>query len=216
MSGSAGFPVILSAPSGGGKTTIAKLLLARRPDLGYSVSCTTRTPRPGEIPGTDYYFISRAEFIAERERDAFAESAVVHDNLYGTLRREVERVMADGKQVVMDIDVQGAIQFMRAFPQSVTIFILPPSAEVLLDRLRARKTENPAQLARRLQSALQELQQVGEYEYVVVNDDLERAVASVGSIIDAETVSRERVKNLRQQVAQLIERLELEIENNTP
>jgi len=180
------------------------------------VSCTTRSPRPGEIPGTDYYFISRAEFIAERERDAFAESAVVHGNLYGTLRREVERVMAEGKHVVMDIDVQGAIQFMRAFPQSVTIFILPPSAEVLLDRLRARKTESSAQLVARLQSALQELRQVGEYEYVVVNDDLERAVASVGSIIDAETVSRERVKNLRQQVALLIERLELEIENTTP
>jgi guanylate kinase len=211
-----GFPVILSAPSGGGKTTIAKLLLARRPDLGYSVSCTTRTPRPGEIAGTDYYFISRAEFVAERERDAFAESAMVHGNLYGTLRREVERVMAEGKHVVMDIDVQGAIQFMRAFPQSVTIFILPPSAEVLLDRLRSRKTESPTQLAERLQSALQELQQVGEYEYVVVNDDLERAVASVGSIIDAETVSRERVKNLRQQVGLLIERLELEIENTTP
>jgi guanylate kinase len=216
MTGIAGFPVILSAPSGGGKTTIAKLLLARRPDLGYSVSCTTRTPRSGEIPGTDYYFISRAEFIAEREHDAFAETAVVHGNLYGTLRREVERVMTEGKHVVMDIDVQGAIQFMRAFPQSVTIFILPPSAEVLLDRLRGRKTESPVQLAARLQSALQELQQVGEYEYVVVNDDLERAVASVGSIIDAETVSRERVKNLRQQVGLLIERLELEIENTSP
>ena len=209
------FPVILSAPSGGGKTTIARRLLGRRPDLGYSVSCTTRAARPGEIAGTDYYFISRAEFIAERERDGFAESAVVHGNLYGTLRREVERVMAQGKNVVMDIDVQGATQFVRAFPQSVTIFILPPSAEVLLERLRARQTESASQLAARLQSALQELQQVGEYEYVVVNDDLERAVASVGSIIDAEAVSRERVKNLRQQVALLIERLELEIENTT-
>ena len=216
MSGGNVFPVILSAPSGGGKTTIARRLLGQRPDLGYSVSCTTRAARPGEIAGTDYYFISRAEFIAERERDGFAESAVVHGNLYGTLRREVERVMAQGKNVVMDIDVQGATQFVRAFPQSVTIFILPPSAEVLLERLRARKTESAAQLAARLQSALQELQQVGEYEYVVVNDDLERAVASVGSIIDAEAVSRERVKNLRQQVALLIERLELEIENTTP
>ena len=209
------FPVILSAPSGGGKTTIAKALLARRPDLGYSVSCTTRAPRPGEIAGRDYYFISRAEFIAEREKGAFAESAEVHGNLYGTLRREIDRVLAEGRHVVMDIDVQGAVQFIRAFPQSVTIFVLPPSADVLLERLKARKTESAAQLAARLQSALQELQQVDGYEYVVVNDELERAVASVGSIVDAEIVSRERVKNLRQQVGLLIERLEEEIENNT-
>ena len=210
------FPVILSAPSGGGKTTIARALLARRADLGYSVSCTTRAPRAGEVEGRDYYFMSRAEFIAERERNAFAESAEVHGNLYGTLRREVERVLGEGQHVVMDIDVQGAVKFVRAFPQSVTVFVLPPSAEVLLDRLRARKTESAAQLAARLQSALQELQQVDEYEYVVVNDDLERAVASVGSIVDAEVMSRERVKNLRQQVGLLIQRLEQEIENNTP
>ena len=210
------FPVILSAPSGGGKTTIARLLLARRPDLGYSVSCTTRAPRPTEVPGRDYYFITRAEFLAKREQGAFAESAEVHGNLYGTLEAEVERVMAAGQHVVMDIDVQGAMQFIRAFPHSVTIFILPPSAEVLLERLRARKTESPAQLAARLQSALQELQQVDEYEYVVMNDDLERAVSSVESIIDAEVVSRERLKNLRQQVGLLIQRLEEEIENSTP
>ena len=210
------FPVILSAPSGGGKTTIAMALLDRRPDLGYSVSCTTRAPRQSEVQGRDYYFMSRAEFIAEREKGAFAESAEVHGNLYGTRRSEVDRVLAGGQHVVMDIDVQGASQFQRAFPESVTIFILPPSADVLLERLRGRQTESATQLAARLQSALQELQQVGTYEYVVVNDDLERAVASVGSIIDAETVSRQRVKNLRQQVGQLIERLELEIENTTP
>jgi guanylate kinase len=210
------FPIILSAPSGGGKTTIAKTLLSRRQDLGYSVSCTTRAPRPNEVDGRDYYFISRAAFLAKREENAFAESAVVHGNLYGTLRSEVERVLATGRHVVMDIDVQGAVQFMRAFPHSVTIFILPPSAEVLLERLRARQTESPAQLAARLQSALQELQQVAEYEYIVVNDDLERAVSSVESIIDAETVSRERVKNLTRQVGLLIERLEQEIENSTP
>jgi len=210
------FPVILSAPSGGGKTTIARMLLGRRPDLGYSVSCTTRAPREGEVPGRDYYFMSRAEFIAKREQGAFAESAEVHGNLYGTLKEEVERVMRGGRHVVMDIDVQGAVQFIRAFPHSVTIFILPPSAEVLLERLRGRNTESPAQLAARLQSALQELQQVDEYEYVVMNDDLERAVSSIESIIDAEVVSRERLKNLRQQVGVLIERLEQEIENSTP
>jgi guanylate kinase len=210
------FPIILSAPSGGGKTTIAKTLLGRRQDLGYSVSCTTRAPRATEVPGRDYYFISRAEFLAKREEGAFAESAMVHGNLYGTLSSEVERVLATGRHVVMDIDVQGAVQFMRAFPHSVSIFILPPSAEVLLERLRARQTESAAQLATRLQSALQELQQVAEYEYIVVNDDLERAVSSVESIIDAETVSRERVKNLRHQVGLLIERLEQEIENSSP
>ena len=209
------FAIILSAPSGGGKTTIAKTLLSRRKDLGYSVSCTTRAPRGTEVDGRDYYFISRADFLSKREEGAFAESAVVHGNLYGTLRSEVERVLATGRHVVMDIDVQGAVQFMRAFPQTVTIFILPPSAEVLLERLRARETESASQLAVRLQSALQELQQVAEYEYVVVNDDLERAVSSVESIIDAETVSRERVKNLTRQVGLLIERLEQEIASNT-
>jgi guanylate kinase len=210
------FPVILSAPSGGGKTTIARMLLGRRSDLGYSVSCTTRAPRPGEMAGRDYYFMSRAEFIDKREQGAFAESAEVHGNLYGTLKAEVERVMRGGQHVVMDIDVQGAVQFVRAFPLSVTIFILPPSAEVLLERLRGRNTESPAQLAARLQSAVQELQQVDEYEYVVMNDELVRAVSSVESIIDAEVVSRERLKNLRQQVGVLIERLEQEIENSTP
>jgi guanylate kinase len=210
------FPIILSAPSGGGKTTIARALLARRKDLGYSVSCTTRAPRPGEVSGRDYYFMSRAEFIAEREARGFAESAEVHGNLYGTRRSEVKRVLASGRHVVMDIDVQGAAQFVRVFPDTVTIFILPPSAEVLLDRLRGRKTESPAQLAARLQSALQELQQLDEYEYVIVNDDLERAVASVEAIIDAEIVSRDRVQNLREQVGLLIQRLEQEIENNTP
>jgi len=209
------FPIILSAPSGGGKTTIAKTLLSRRQDLGYSVSCTTRAPRATEVDGRDYYFISRPDFLSKREDGAFAESAVVHGNLYGTLKSEVERVLGTGRHVVMDIDVQGAVQFMRAFPQTVTIFILPPSAEVLLERLRARQTESAAQLAARLQSALQELQQVTEYEYIVVNDDLERAVSSVESIIDAETVSRERVKNLTRQVGLLIERLEQEIENST-
>ena len=206
------FPIILSAPSGGGKTTIARALLARRPDIGYSVSCTTRSPRPGEIQGKDYYFLSRTEFLAKRERGEFAESAEVHGNLYGTLRSEVTRVLSTGKHVLMDIDVQGSVQFTRVFPHSVTIFVLPPSADVLLERLRLRQTESPQQLADRLISALQELQSVDEYEYVVVNDNLEQAIQRVSAIVEAEVSSRERVAGLRTQVALLIERLEHEIE----
>jgi guanylate kinase len=209
------FPIILSAPSGGGKTTIAKALLATRKDIGYSVSCTTRQPRGGEVEGKDYYFVSRTEFITKRERGEFAESAEVHGNLYGTLRSEVLKVIESGKHVLMDIDVQGASQFTRAFPQSVTIFVLPPSAEVLLDRLRKRQTESSQQLADRLQSALQELQSVDEYEYVVVNDDLNQAIARITAIVDAEVSSRERVTGLRTQVAMLIDHLEHEINTRT-
>jgi guanylate kinase len=209
------FPVILSAPSGGGKTTIAKALLARRRDLGYSVSCTTRAPRPGEVDGRDYRFLTRAEFLRKRESGEFAESAEVHGNLYGTLRSAVKEVLSGGRHVVMDIDVQGATQFIRAFPDSVTVFVLPPSGDVLLDRLRGRGTESAAELLARLQSALQELQSVDEYEYIIVNDDLEQAVQRVSSIIDAEVVSRNRVAGLRQQVTFLIDHLEREIENRS-
>jgi guanylate kinase len=207
------FPVILSSPSGAGKTTIARELLRRRADLGYSVSCTTRTPRAGEVEGKDYYFLSRVEFERRRDRDEFAEFAQVHGNMYGTLRSEVQRVFGSGKHVVMDIDVQGAQQFTRAFPMSVTIFVLPPNADVLLERLRQRQTESKDQLVRRLQSALQELQAVDLYQYVVVNDELEKAVHNVSAIIDAEVVSRERVAGLRHQVSKLVQRLELEIQN---
>lgn len=207
------FPIILSAPSGGGKTTIARELIRRRTDLGYSVSCTTRTPRANEVQGTDYFFMSLTEFIKAREKNAFAEAAEVHGNLYGTLKAEVKRVLSAGRHVIMDIDVQGAKQFKRAFPDSVTIFVLPPSGEVLLERLRMRQTEDRQQLIARLQSALLELQAIDEYEYVVVNDDLEQAIRTVSAIVDAEVVSRDRVAGLRHSVASIIGKLEREILN---
>jgi guanylate kinase len=209
------FPIILSAPSGGGKTTIARHLLALRSDVGYSVSCTTRGPRPREVDGKDYYFLTRDEFVRRRLAGDFAESAEVHGNLYGTLRSEIARVLGNGQHVIMDIDVQGARQIRGVFPTSVTVFVLPPSGEVLLERLRKRKTESPQQLVSRLNSALQELRAVEEYEYVVVNDDLERAVLRVGAILDAEVVSRDRVSGLRQQVEQLIHRLEAEVDHHS-
>lgn len=209
------FPIILSAPSGGGKTTIARQLLERRNDVGYSISCTTRAPRPGEQDGKDYYFLSRDEFIAKRAAGEFAECAQVHDNLYGTLKSEIQRVLSGGKHVMLDIDVQGARQMRAAFPGSVTIFVLPPSGDVLLSRLYSRKSESPQQLVIRLNSALAELRAVDQYEYVVVNDDLDQAVRRVGSIVDAEVVSRERVAGLRNSVEQLIRHLESEVDHQS-
>jgi guanylate kinase len=209
------FPIILSSPSGGGKTTIARILLERRADVGYSVSCTTRPPRPGEVDGRDYQFLGVAEFESARERGEFAEWAVVHGNLYGTLRREVRRVLDGGRHVIMDIDVQGALQFASAFPQSVLIFVLPPSAKVLLERLRARKSENRESLIRRMQGALEELRAVGRYHYVVVNDELERAVEQVSAIVDAESARNERLGEMDSLIMQLLDELRQEIDNTS-
>lgn len=205
------FPLILSSPSGGGKTTIARMLLGRRADVGYSISCTTRAPRNGERDGADYHFLDRGDFLARRERGDFAESAEVHGNLYGTLKSEVERIFATGRHVVMDIDIQGARQFVAAYPESVLVFLLPPSAETLLSRLTARNTESPDAVLRRLTGARDELAAVGSYQYVVVNDDLERAFMQVASIVEAETVRHRRVPLLEHRVRQLLDGLDREI-----
>lgn len=198
------FPVILSSPSGGGKTTIAHRLLIERGDVGYSVSCTTRPPREGEVQGKDYHFLTEAEFVKGQRNGDFAESAEVHGHMYGTLRAEVERVLSSGRHVIMDIDVQGAQQFATAFPKSVLIFILPPSADVLVERLRIRGTEDSDSLIRRFKSAKDELKAIDLYQYVIVNDEIDSAVAAVSSIINAEGLSRSRNPNFGARVEELM------------
>lgn len=206
------FPLILSSPSGGGKTTIAKELLRRRTDMGYSVSCTTRLARPGESDGQDYYFISPEQFEAARARGEFAESAEVHGNMYGTLRREVDRVLHSGRHVVMDIDVQGARQFIQAYPEAVTVFLIPPDAGVLLARLRGRGTESSDSLARRLRSAVEELRAVDLYGYLVVNEDLEEAVRAVSTIVDSESRRLSRLDEVHSTIGAMVTDLESELE----
>ena len=202
------FPIILSAPSGGGKTTIAREILKRRQDVGYSVSCTTRAPRPGEVDGRDYYFTSVEEFVRRRDEGEFAEYAEVHGRMYGTLRSEVQRILDGGQHVLMDIDVQGAASFAASFPDSVLIFLIPPSAQVLRARLAGRMTEDPVALERRLRGACEELRSVGSYQYVIVNDELEVAIRQTSEIIDVEALRRHRQPDLSGRVNELIDMIE--------
>lgn len=201
------FPIVMSAPSGGGKTTIARLLLERRTDVGYSVSCTTRAPRPGERDGVDYHFLSRHEFDVKASHAEFAEWAEVHGNRYGTLRSAIRDVMEKGKHVMLDIDVQGARQVTAAFPESVTIFIVPPSVDVLVSRLMGRRSESAESLALRLRNARIELLEAERYQYVVENDDLESAFQRVNAILDAESMRRERMPALGEKVVGVMDRL---------
>src|SRR5438270_5244321 len=210
-------PIILSSPSGGGKTTIARELLAARKDCGYSVSCTTRSPRAGELNGRDYYFVAAEDFKARQKAGDFAESATVHGHLYGTLRSEVEKVLASGRNVIMDIDVQGTRQFVKAFPNSLLIFILPPSSQALIERLEARGTEDIGALVRRFESAKAELKAIDLYQFVVVNDKLETAVDAVSAIVDGkgDQFSRSRVAGLDTRVKELLDGIQRAIDQYT-
>lgn len=204
------FLLVLSSPSGGGKTTIRTRLLATRPDLGYSVSATTRARRSGEENGRDYHFLPRDEFEARAGAGEFLEFAEYGGNLYGTLRSEVERIFRSGRHAVLDIELEGARQLRRTFPEAVQVFVLPPSGDELVRRLRGRNTENVSAVRRRLDHAVEELAAVGEYDYAVVNDDLERAVAQVTAIIDAESCRVARQDGLSERVAEMRRQLLLE------
>lgn len=181
--------VVLSSPSGGGKTTIARRLLADWPaEFGYSVSATTRAPRAGEVEGQAYHFLSRAEFDARVRRGEFLEWAEYAGERYGTLKTEVDRVLAGGRHVVLDIEIQGARAVREAYPKpgSVAIFILPPSARALVGRLTFRRTDRIGKIRERLEIARSEVLQSKDYDYVVVNDQLDLAVRAVLSIARGE------------------------------
>jgi guanylate kinase len=217
------FLLVLSAPSGGGKTTIAKLLLQGRDDLGYSVSATTRPKRPDERDRVDYHFLSRDEFVRRQENGEFLEWATYGGELYGTLKSEIERIFAQGRHAVLDVEIEGARQIRRNFPNSLLVFVLPPSAEALMQRLTGRRTEDPALVRDRFVRAAEELKAVGEYDYAILNEDLVVAVAQVAAILEAESwrVPRQDtlpvfVEQLRRDVAKAAEKIGSDAKSQWP
>jgi guanylate kinase len=178
--------IVVSAPSGGGKTSLCEEAVRRIPDLVHSVSFTTRPPRSHEVNGRDYYFVNEATFQRMVESGDFAEWASVHDHLYGTSKRLLEANMAAGKDVILDVDVQGAAQLRQQYPEGVFVFMLPPSWDMLEERLRARRSDASEEIERRLKKAREEIKCFNEYEYVIINDVLERAVGDLCAIIAGE------------------------------
>lgn len=190
-----GILFIVSAPSGAGKTTLIKKLLKVFPDIDLSVSHTTRSPRPGEIAGKDYHFVSARKFLARRARSGFAEWARVHGALYGTPSAPLERKLRRGRDVLLDIDVQGARKIKRQYPDAVSIFVLPPSLRELEHRLARRGTDRREIIRKRLENARREIREMVRYDYVVVNRELRRAVQGAEVIVRAERLRVSRLKS---------------------
>lgn len=197
-----GLLVVLSAPSGGGKGTVLGELLRQDENLRLSVSATTRQPRQGEEHGKQYYFIGREEFEALIREGKMLEYARYVDNYYGTPRGPVEEWRDQGRDVVLEIEVQGGAQVKKLVPDCVSVFLTPPSMEVLEQRLRGRGTEDEATVRKRLETAREELSHAAEYDYLVVNDRLEDAVADVRAILQAEKLKYSRNENLIERVLQ--------------
>ncbi len=195
-----GILFVISSPSGGGKGTLIRRILTHIPRLGYSVSWTTRAPRQAETNGRDYHFVTAEEFQAARERGEFLEWALVHGNFYGTSLKVVERELAAGRDIVLEIDVQGAATVRRVGIEAVSIFILPPSFEILRRRLTGRQSENSQTLAVRLQNSRGEVEHYREFDYLVLNDDVERAATQLAAIVYAERARRPRQERLAERV----------------
>ena len=186
------FPVVVSGPSGVGKTSLVQGALALRPDWRYSISTTTRPARAGETTGKAYDFISEEEFLRLREQRAFLETAEVHGFLYGTPRARLESYLQGGHVVLLNLDVQGGASLRAAFHDGVFIFILPPSMETLKARLSHRNTDSAEVVERRLENARKELEQVSKYSYIIVNENLEQATRQLINIVEAEQCRVER------------------------
>jgi len=186
--------IVLSSPSGGGKSTVCRALLASDPKLEYAVSVTSRPPRPGEVNGRDYWFVTEEEFCRLIEANAFYEWAKVHDNYYGTRRDLVEEKLARGHDVVMDLDVVGGLTIKKLTDRAVLIYVLPPSLKVLEQRLRARATDSEAVIQKRLRNARQEINFAEKYDYVVINEDLEQTITIIRRIIEAQRHSSRHQK----------------------
>jgi len=184
--------IVVSGPSGAGKSSIIHLMMSRLNHLHFSISHTTRLPRGNEKNEIDYYFVSKDEFLSMRERGKFLEYAEVYGCFYGTSRDQVEAATSQGKDVLLDIDVQGADQVRYKFPEAVTVIVLPPTREVLEERLRARNLNRPEDLERRLATAAAEVKRFKEFDYVIINDDLERAASRLEAIIKADRLKVDR------------------------
>jgi len=196
---------VLAAPSGAGKTTLVKALVNRNPTLRFSISYTTRKQRSTEENGRDYFFVTPEEFNALRERGELLESALVFDNQYGTSRSQVEEHLASGHHVILEIDWQGAQQVRRSMPGCVTIFILPPSRPELERRLRGRRTDSEEVIARRLRDALGDMSHWHEFDFIIINDDLQQAVIELeGVIAGGGTKNRVTDAGLQQKIKKIL------------
>ena len=177
---------VIAAPSGAGKTSLLKALMARRPGLEFSVSCTTRNPRPGEVDGRDYHFIARKDFERLVDANEFIEHANVFGNLYGTRKSVVEAALAEGRDLILEIDWQGAAQVRKRLPEAVQIFILPPSRAELESRLRKRASDTEDVIARRLQESTLEMSHWSDFDYVIVNREFDQALSELNAIFDGQ------------------------------
>jgi guanylate kinase len=192
--------LILSSPSGAGKTTLKDRILARHPELRFSVSHTTRKPRPNEVDGREYHFVDRAAFVEMQMAGAFAEWAEVHGNLYGTSLREIELARSTHRGVVFDIDHQGARQIKATLPDAVSVFVLPPSMQELSRRLRSRASDDEEVVRKRLENARWEIAHYAFFDYIVVNDRLDSAVATLEAVVLAEQARRSKLAHVAERL----------------